>query len=360
MPRRQWTYPSDVGWGSTNLIETLGSYLLAVGLILVFVNLAVSLRRGARVGNDPFDGATLEWAATSPPQPYNFAVIPTISSPYPMWDERDRRNDLRRVEEGELVLAEGHQTPASTVVDGHLDEVLDMPSDSPWPITIAGGLLLVFVFLLTGHWTTALVFAGAAAAVLVAWHATESDSQGKPRARPNGWWGMAIFLASETALFGSLIGTYFYLRFTSPEWPQGGIEAPAVALPIALTAALVASTLPLIAAVAAARRGHGRLAWTLTALAFLVQAGYITVQIVSYIGEKFPIDQNAYSSIYYTLLGLHHAHVIVGLLLSLWLLIRLARGLTHYSVVAMRAIALYWYAVAAIGVLVVATQVSPS
>jgi cytochrome c oxidase subunit 3/cytochrome c oxidase subunit I+III len=216
------------------------------------------------------------------------------------------------------------------------------------------------VFLLTGHWTTALVFAGAAAAVLVAWHATESDSQGKPRARPNGWWGMAIFLASETALFGSLIGTYFYLRFTSPEWPQGGIEPPSVALPIALTTVLVASTLPLVAAVAAARRGHGRLAWSLTALAFLVQAGYLAVQIISYIGEKFAISENAYSSIYYTLLGLHHAHVIVGLLLSLWLLVRLTRGLSHYSVVAMRAIALYWYAVAAIGVLVVATQVSPS
>src|SRR4051794_4547244 len=71
MPRRQWTYPADVGWGTTNLVETLGSYLLGAGLLLVALNLAVSLRRGARVGSDPFGGATLEWATTSPPPPYN-------------------------------------------------------------------------------------------------------------------------------------------------------------------------------------------------------------------------------------------------------------------------------------------------
>jgi hypothetical protein len=45
-----------------------------------------------------------------------------------------------------------------------------MPSDSPWPTCLAGATALVFTFLLTGHWTTALVFAGVGAAVLAAWH----------------------------------------------------------------------------------------------------------------------------------------------------------------------------------------------
>ena len=60
-----------------------------------------------------------------------------------------------------IVYADGHETPATTVVDGKLDQVLDMPSDSPWPITFAFVFSLVFVFLLSGHWTTALVFADA-------------------------------------------------------------------------------------------------------------------------------------------------------------------------------------------------------
>jgi cytochrome c oxidase subunit I+III len=365
MPRRQWTYPASTGWGTTNLLETLGSYLLTAGLLLVAANLAVSLRRGRPAGHDPFDGATLEWATTSPPPPFNFTVIPTISSPYPMWDERDREEDVRRVERGELVLANGHQTPASTVVDAQLDEVLDMPSDSPWPITLAGTLALVFVFLLTGHWTTAVVFAGATALVLGAWHWREgaTDLVGAARsALPNGWWGMAIFLSSEAALFGSLIGTYFYLRFTSPQWPQGGIAAPSVALPIALTVLLVASAAPMAAAAAAARRGRRRATWWLLALAFAMQAGYLAVQVTSYLSDldTFRPSTNAYGSIYFTLLGAHHLHVIAGLLLDGWLLVRLAGGLTSYRLVGVRAVALYWYVVAALAIAVTATQVSPS
>ena len=364
MPRRQYTYPSDLGWEPANLIATLGSYVLGAGLLLVVANLAVSRFRGPRTGRDPFDGATLEWAATSPPAPYNFAVIPAISSPYPMWDERDRAEDERRVARGDLVLAGGHKTPASTVVDGELDEVLDMPSDSPWPVTLAFTVALVFVFLLTGHWTTALVFGGAAAAVLAAWHWREADAQpvgGRPpRALPNGWWGMAILLASEGALLTAMMGSYFYLRFTSPDWPQGSIAAPSVALPVVLAGALVASSLPFAAAAGAVKRGSARAARWLIALALTLQCGYLAVQIVEYVDDlgTFAPDSNAYGSIYFTLLGAHHAHVIVGTLLDLWLVARLSGGLTHSRAVAVRAVALYWYSIAALGVLVVATQVS--
>ena len=182
------------------------------------------------------------------------------------------------------------------------------------------------------------------------------------RSLPSGWWGMAVFLATEAALFGSLMGSYFYLRFTSPDWPQGGIEAPSVALPLALTAVLVATTLPMLGASAAARRGRLRAAWMLLLLAFAVQSGYLAVQIVSYIDElgKYTPSVNAYASIYFTLLGAHHAHVALGLLLDVWLLARLASGLTEYRLTGLRATALYWYVVNAIAVLVVATQVSAS
>jgi heme/copper-type cytochrome/quinol oxidase subunit 3 len=182
------------------------------------------------------------------------------------------------------------------------------------------------------------------------------------RALPNGWWGMAIFLASETALFGSLIGTYFYLEFTGRQWPLGGIEAPSVVLPLALTAALVATSVPMALASAAARGGRTAVTWLLVFAASLIQAGYLAVQIVEYSSdlEKFGPSTNAYGSIYFTLLGVHHVHVGVGLLLNVWVLARLLGGLTDYRVKAVRVIALYWYTVSAIGVFVVATQVSPS
>ena len=173
MPRRQYTYEPDLGWTGYNLIETIGSYLLAAGLIMVVANLAVSLRRGAPAGNDPFGGDTLEWSTTSPPPHYNYAVIPRVTSPYAMWDREDREEDARKLERGEQVLERGHETPASTVLDARFDEILDMPSESWLPIVTAAALSVVFVMLLLGHWVTAGAFGGLVLLVLLAWHTRE-------------------------------------------------------------------------------------------------------------------------------------------------------------------------------------------
>src|SRR3954471_23011668 len=175
MPRRNYTYPPGLGWTGLNLAETLGSYLLTAGLLLIFANLVWSRFRGAPSGPDPFHGGTLEWTTSSPPPPYNFAVIPQVSSPYPNWDAEDRERDRQRLASGDGLLDEGHETLISSVKDGELDAVLDMPSDSPWPILLAGALAGIFVMLLTGHVVTALVFAGLCGVVLVAWHSEEPE-----------------------------------------------------------------------------------------------------------------------------------------------------------------------------------------
>jgi cytochrome c oxidase subunit 1/cytochrome c oxidase subunit I+III len=173
MPRRQYTYEPDLGWTGYNLVETIGSYLLAAGLIMVVANLAVSLRRGAPAGNDPFGGDTLEWSTTSPPPHYNYAVVPRVTSPYAMWDREDREADARKLERGEQVLERGHETPASTVLDARFDEILDMPSESWLPIVTAAALSIVFVMLLLGHWVTAGAFGGLVLLILFAWHTRE-------------------------------------------------------------------------------------------------------------------------------------------------------------------------------------------
>jgi cytochrome c oxidase subunit III len=182
------------------------------------------------------------------------------------------------------------------------------------------------------------------------------------RTVPNGVWGFLVFAATEAALFGTLLAAYFYLRFQSPQWPPRGIEAPSVALPLALTAVLVLTTAPMALAARAARRGRAGAAWRLVALALVVQGGYLAWQIVLYLSDldAFSPSATAYGSIYFTLLGAHHAHVAIGLLLNLWLLLRLASGLTPYRVQAVLVVALYWAFVNAVAVLVVATQVSPS
>jgi heme/copper-type cytochrome/quinol oxidase subunit 3 len=182
----------------------------------------------------------------------------------------------------------------------------------------------------------------------------------RPRSPSSGILGVLVFAATEATLFGTLIATYFYLRLNADAWPPQGVEAPALALPVALTAALVLTTAPLLLAATAAARGRRARAWLLVLGATVVQAGYLAWQIVLYFDDlsKFAPDETTYGSIYFTLLGTHHIHVAIGLLLDVWVLMRLAAGLTSYRVTTVRVVAVYWVLVNAVAVLVTATQVS--
>ncbi len=146
-----------------------------------------------------------------------------------------------------------------------------------------------------------------------------ADSQ--RRALPNGIWGAALFVATEATLFASLIATYFYLRFNSAQWPPPGVPDPKLALPLVLTGVLVASTVPVFLGSRAARAGNAGLAWLCFLAALVIQGGYLGVQLHEFLGDldKFSPHGSAYASIYFTLLGIHHAHVAVGMLIELWL-----------------------------------------
>jgi cytochrome c oxidase subunit I len=177
MTRRVYTYQSGLGWDAYNLVETVGAFVLTAGLLMIFADLLVSRFRGSPAGPDPFHGGTLEWATASPPPDYNFAVIPTVTSAYPNWDTEDRLADARRLERGELDLAEGHETPASTVRDGLLDEVLEMPSESPWPLVLAICVAALFSMLLVRHYVVAGIFALLALMALAGWHWREPEEE---------------------------------------------------------------------------------------------------------------------------------------------------------------------------------------
>jgi cytochrome c oxidase subunit 1/cytochrome c oxidase subunit I+III len=172
MTRRVYTYEPGLGWDAYNLAETIGGFVLAAGLLLILANLVWSHAHGERCGPDPFHGGTLEWTVSSPPPHYNFAVIPTVRSPYPNWDRTDSGYDLRR---GGLVLDRGHETPSTDVRDGRLEEILSMPPESPWPIVLAGWITLAFVMLLAGHVLVAALFGGLAAITVGAWHFHEPE-----------------------------------------------------------------------------------------------------------------------------------------------------------------------------------------
>ena len=86
MPRRIYTYAAGRGWEGLNLVASIGVIFQAAATACLIWNIIRSLRNGAPAGNDPWDAWTLEWAATSPPAEYNFAVLPEVGSSRPLWD----------------------------------------------------------------------------------------------------------------------------------------------------------------------------------------------------------------------------------------------------------------------------------
>jgi cytochrome c oxidase subunit 1 len=86
MPRRIYTYPAGRGWEGLNLMASIGVIFQAAAVAFMAWNIIRSLRSGRDAGNDPWDAWTLEWATSSPPPEYNFAVLPEVQSSRPLWD----------------------------------------------------------------------------------------------------------------------------------------------------------------------------------------------------------------------------------------------------------------------------------
>ena len=85
-----------------NLISTVGSFILALGVLVSSSTSSRSLKHGAIAGPDPWKGNTLEWFTTSPPPVNNFDVIPRVNSVEPM---KDYRREIERLTQPAAVPA---------------------------------------------------------------------------------------------------------------------------------------------------------------------------------------------------------------------------------------------------------------
>jgi len=147
MPRRVFTYSSELGLGTLNAIASSGGFLSAIGVLLIYVNVVRSLKKGDRAERNPWGAATLEWATDSPPAEHNFNRTPTVHSREPLWLEREQ---------------------IENTVRGPI-EAFHMPPSSYWPIVTAAGVVGTFMLFMTHIWWMPLLGVAWCAVGVVNW-----------------------------------------------------------------------------------------------------------------------------------------------------------------------------------------------
>jgi len=131
-----------------------------------------------------------------------------------------------------------------------------------------------------------------------------------------GWWGMVVLIATEATIFLALLGSYFFLRASSSDWPQGGIAPPDLSRISIFTVILLASSIPLFAAESAIERGNVRRLRIALFVSFVMGAAFLANQVFEFRELDFDIHANAYTAIFILTTGLHGLHVLGGLLMS--------------------------------------------
>ena len=239
MPRRVWTYPSNLGWDVLNMISTVGAFTIAAG-VLVFV---IDLIRNFRIGNggpeNPWGAGTLEFL---PNDVYAMRSIPHVTSREPVWDNPDLP---REVDEGLHYLPNaptgGRETLVTSAVDAEPQYVLQMPGPG-WSQLAAAAMTAAFFLLLTIKQVEIALACGVLAIAACIFWTWQLDKPGIGKVDIGGgirvptyvtgplshsWWAMVVLMLVSASLYVSYIFSYLYLWTVSPDvWAPNGSPAP--------------------------------------------------------------------------------------------------------------------------------------
>ncbi len=339
MPRRVYTYLPGLGWDTFNFISTIGALILGVGVLLFVLNAFNSLARGERATDNPWWAGTLEWATTSPPQPYNFAALPVVHSRYPVWD-KPSDVDAYVFEES----LERRETLGSTALDAEPEMRVVLPGNTLVPFilgVVTTAILISAIFSLRAL----TIFSAIALAVLAVWHwpwgreaSMEWVKAGPARSLPVStvvkgkgkhppfYYGTLLFITIETVEFLALIATYFYLRSSTTDWPPGDMALPALLIPSLATLLLVASVIPTYLGDHAIKQNDRRGLIVNLLVTIALDAAFLVLLSYHMQSLSFSWNENAYGSIYWVLILTHLIFAAVMILENLYILVLARRG----------------------------------
>jgi len=178
----------------------------------------------------------------------------------------------------------------------------------------------------------------------------------KGEGRPTAWWGMVCLIMTESTIFAGLIGSYFFYRAASKQWPPPGVEEPKLLLTIIFSVVLWGSSIPMLVAERGIKRGNQRALRFGLMAAWLMGAAFVGYSMKDFSDLKFRWGENAYSSIFYTTVGLHTFHVFVGLMMSIVVQIKAWLGkFSEERHVTVQVYAMYWHFVDVVWLFVMPT-----
>jgi cytochrome c oxidase subunit I+III len=311
MPRRVYTYAPEVGWGTLNLVSSIGGYFLATSFLLFLYNLVRSARSGELAGDNPWHAWTLEWATSSPPPHGNFRALPSITSERPLWDLEHAGDASAAADPAAAVWRPLAPEPEQSTVT---------------PFFVALSLLLVAVGLLSTP-VVIVLGAGMLLVTLAVWMGgrwVEPEIEQLPGRRFSFMGvGMVVFIGSETVFFAALIAAAIHLRIHLPQ--SGAGTHLATAFPVINTTIIVLSGVAAHYAQVSYRKQRQGSFFLLLVLTIILGAAFLGGQAWEYTHLGFGLTASLAASTFFTLTGFHGLHVACGICVLIYLLVRASR-----------------------------------
>ena len=345
MPRRVSTYGVETGWGDLNLLTSIAGFVFGASILILFFNLIRSVRYGAIAGRDPWGAWSPEWMVDSPPEEHTWVKTRPIFT------------SQGTITIAPVSVADSSGTaPTTSSHEAQQDANVEDTHVSYWPLVMTIG---TFVFLLGVGFGLVTLLTGAGIFLVALVGFGRDNLQGRfVSTEPllgQRWpfegiervkMGMWVFLASEIVLFGALASSYIYVRLHSPTWPAAGtvfdIENGAI-----LTFLLLTSSLTAVRGLAAIQRGNqNRLRFWLLAtfgygVLFLFLKGGEWLHLFE---EGITFGSGLPATTFFVTTGAHAAHVIVGLIVLTYIIIKSFTGrFTKENHAGVEYFGLYWH-----------------
>jgi cytochrome c oxidase subunit 1 len=173
MPRRVYTYLPESGWGTLNLIASIGAFILAGGVLVFIVNFLWARKAGALAGDNPWAAETLEWSVSSPPPSYNFHNLPVVQGRHALWEATPDAPVVRGLSTTK------RETLVTSVLDAEPELRFEIPGPSIWPFMVALGTAVSFIAGIFTPWAF-LVGAILTGAALICWFFGDPNYENRP------------------------------------------------------------------------------------------------------------------------------------------------------------------------------------